>query len=445
MSIATLVVQGYSEWIQKPSKYILGILVTLAMLIGLAAIILYPPGKDQGGTDNWWPIVLNVAHGQGLSSCQVQYFPFCANAHQETASREPLPILMYAFVAILTNDSLIATAFLNLLVFIGVLLAIYKIANLLSGQVVAAIASLGWVLYLPGYRLIPQVAGDLLATLCFSWAIYMFMRGLREQRLKDWALVGLLLGLSAMSRSVLLFVGAALLGGFLLYTILRRRDCIRHSVIAIAVMLLCLMPWAMRNLHVFGFPLIGTTLSGYNLYRHNAIIEGDSWLHYTSPNEGAALVEELLRTVPLRGDENEYEMNEVFTKEAGRIIREYPQRYIVLSLYRFLPLWFDIGINEAYGQSPSTLDRLSMPPQFTILILSIIGIVIAWRYTWPLWLSIVVVNAMHMAVNARVRFLVVVIPLLLVYSSIAFVYFVKHIIARLKKPSSSLDIDIANA
>ena len=106
MSIATLVVQGYSEWIQKPSKYILGILVTLAMLIGLAAIILYPPGKDQGGTDNWWPIVLNVAHGQGLSSCQVQYFPFCANAHQETASREPLPILMYAFVAILTNDSL---------------------------------------------------------------------------------------------------------------------------------------------------------------------------------------------------------------------------------------------------------------------------------------------------------------------------------------------------
>lgn len=427
--------------LQHASKYIFSALVVCALVLGLATIVLFPPNRDQGGTDNWWPIVLNLSHGQGFTSCQQQYFPFCENTHQETASREPFPILLYALLARISNDSLTVIALFNLLIFVSVLIGIYALGKLVADEQVANLASLGWVLYLPGYRLIPQVAGDLLATLCFVWAMYFFFQGLRRQRLTDWAMVGLFLGLSAMSRSVLLFVGVALLGGFFFIQLRQRKLFIKQSLLAGLVMLVCLMPWAMRNLYVFGFPLVGTTLSGYNVYRHNGIIASDSWLHYASPKEGVELVNKLLATVPLRGDENEYEMNEIYTKEATHIIATYPQRYLMLSLYRFLPLWFDIGVNEAYSQSASIIDRIVILPQLFVLLTSVIGILLVWRSTWPLWLSILVVNLMHMAVNARIRFLVVVIPLLLIYSAIT----AKQIIHRLllsrrsNRPTGTID------
>lgn len=434
-------VSAFHERLQKNANHILMVLIALAALLGLAAIILFPPGKAQGGTDNWWPIVLNVAHGEGYKACQRDYFPFCEHALQESASREPLPILLYALIAKMTRDSLIATAFFNLFMFIGVLIGIYAIGNFLNGPMTAAVAGLAWVLYIPGYRSIPQVAGDLLATLLFTWAIYLFLRALKTQNLRFWILAGVFLGMSAMSRSVLLFVSAALLGCLLLYNIAYRRNAVKEPLVAIAVMLLCLAPWAIRNYTVFGTPLLGTTLSGYNLYRHNGLIEGDSWLHYASPKDAEVLVQKLLRTVPTRGNENEYEMNQIFTKEAMRIIRAHPDRYITLSLYRFLPLWFDIGINEAYNQSPTFFDRSSSLVQLIVLILSIIGIVLAWRHTWPLYVSILVVNIMHMAVNSRIRFLIVVIPLLLVYAAIALVHFITYLLSSRKQTGDSSTID----
>ena len=58
-------------------------------------------------------------------------------------------------------------------------------------------------------------------------------------------------------------------------------------------------------------------------------------------------------TSQLTGTENEAQMDSFYFANALHLIFQYPGNYLKLSVYRFLPLWFDTGVKAAYGQSPT--------------------------------------------------------------------------------------------
>jgi 4-amino-4-deoxy-L-arabinose transferase-like glycosyltransferase len=405
------------NWLKKYHYHMLMLIMLLAALIGGASIVVIDPESSVGGTDNWWPMVVNVAEGRGFVSCQKQYFPFCETADQTTASREPLPILLFAATATFI-PSLVVASIVQLVLFLSTVLGVYMLARTLLNQQIGLIAALLFTLYVPVYRLIPQVSGDLLATMFAVWSMYFVVRGLNTDTWPNWIMAGILFGAGTLSRSVLLFVALVLVGMLIPWRKVFKEfsfSLFGRSALLFIALVLTITPWVVRNYMAFGHVVVGTTLSGYNIYRHNAVILDPDFMRYASPGDAKQAVDRLLANrQDLRGNENEYQMDVVYREEAQNIIAAHPDRYLMLSVYRLLPLWFDIGIDEAYGQKTGTLESLIVIQQTILLVLGILGFWLIGRRSWPLWLPLATVVVMHMTIVARIRFLNIVIPLLLI-------------------------------
>jgi hypothetical protein len=110
-------------------------------------------------------------------------------------------------------------------------------------------------------------------------------------------------------------------------------------------------------------------------------------------------------------------MDRVYQAAAIELIRAHPLRYVLLSAYRFLPLWFNWGYPEAYGRKPSTTDYAVMVYQGILLILALFGLHrTAWQ-TWPLWGNILALSLIYMAVDSRLLYIIPVMPLVISLSA----------------------------
>ena len=112
-------------------------------------------------------------------------------------------------------------------------------------------------------------------------------------------------------------------------------------------------------------------------------------------------------------------MDVVYRGEALRVIRSHPVRYVELSAFRFLMLWFDWGVKEVYRQQPTTGDYATMVQHGLLLVGGAIGLRFRWRRGWPLALSVAVFSLVYMAVMAQMLYIVAVVPLLVALSAIA--------------------------
>jgi hypothetical protein len=100
------------------------------------------------------------------------------------------------------------------------------------------------------------------------------------------------------------------------------------------------------------------------------------------------------------------------------LILAHPLRYVLLSAYRFLPLWFNWGYPEAYDREPSGMDYAVMVYQGILLSLALFGLHRAVWQTWPLWGNIVAVSLMYMAVDSRLLYVIPVMPLVISLSAV---------------------------
>jgi hypothetical protein len=380
----------------------------------------------MGETDKWWSIALSLAHGHGYSYCDQVYFPFCGPSNQVSASREPAPVLLFAALAAVTHDSLSAAISLELLINLAIVPAIFLLTRQVADVRSALIAALLWALYLaPAKFFLPDATGDLLATLSVAWAMFFFVRAQHRGRAWDWITAGACLGVGALSRSAVSVLAPTLMVGLLFWPLgpsatrpLRRR--LRPVAFFGLAFALTLAPWLARNYAVFGHPVLGTTLAEYNLYRENFPLRTDDYLRFVSGDEGEAAVMKLLEhRTDLCGCENEAEMAAVYREEALRIIAEHPLRYLKLSAYRFVMLWFNWGVNAAYGNPDGWSDYALMFQHGFFLTTAVLGFARVWPRGWPLALSVIAMSLAYMAVIGRIRLIVPVMPLTIALSAIA--------------------------
>ena len=395
---------------------VLGIVLSLAL--NLESL---PPSQNAGENDTWWSIALNLAHGQGYSLCLTRYFPFCGSSNQVTAAREPLPVLLFAGVARLSGGSLWAATVVEWIIYLAVLVVIYFLTREWASTRAALLAAFLWAVYIPALELIPQVSGDLLAALLVSLGILFTLRARRNRGIRDWLIAGASLGLAAITRSGTLVVPAVVIGGVLLEAWrerLRLREILSPVLILSSLVVLFLAPWLIRNEIAFGRPIFGSSLVGYNMYRHNYMLGTGNYFRYVGGKEGLMAIDALVaRRTDLRGTENEAQMDAVYRGEALKIIRAHPVQYALLSAYRFLPLWFNWGYYESYGVRTSREDHFIMVYQAILLILALIGLRGNIRRTWPLWGGVLVLSLIYMAVDSQLLYLMPVMPLLISLSA----------------------------
>ena len=400
----------------------IGIIFILAILLSAVVMSNHPPSLKSGETDSWWMIALDLIHGHGYSLCLTQYFPFCGSGNQVTAMREPVPVLLFALVAWVGNESLWIAEITEAIVYLVIILSVYYLTREWADSRSAIIASFLWAIYLPALELLPQVSGDLLAALCTTIGILFTLRARKTQQTRDWLITGVLLGLAVLSRSATLVIALLVIGGMIFESWsqhMKRKELIRPALLMLAPIMLIMGLWVARDYVSLGRPIIGSSLTGYNLYRHNYMIENSHYFRYVGPDEGLQAIENLISRRPdLRGDENEAEMDLIYRNEALRIIKSHPKQYVLLSAYRFFPLWFDWKIAESYGHQTNRYSYLIMIIQALLLVLALVGLHKNIIRTWPLWGSIFIISLTYMAVEARLLYVMPVIPLVISLSAV---------------------------
>jgi hypothetical protein len=110
-------------------------------------------------------------------------------------------------------------------------------------------------------------------------------------------------------------------------------------------------------------------------------------------------------------------MESIYRGQGLEIIRHHPRKYLLLSGYRFLPLWFGWGYLHAYGVHPRLADYLVMIEQALFLLLGIVGLIRLGGKALPLGASVGAVCFAHMAVIGQLRFLVPVMPLVMILTT----------------------------
>ncbi len=334
-------------------------------------------------------LATSVADGQGYTGCNSLYFVTCQQG-APSAARPPLPVLFYAaYRAVSQHLHLQFLVYIHILLNVLTGILLYAIAEKLfhDGRVSLIVAAL-WATYLPMARFVGYYQSEILLAFLLTLTVYLLMRAVEKPTYWRFMLMGLGFGLTLITRAVFLYAIALLPVG--LYFALGRdlrRTLSRLGIILIGVSVF-LLPWIVRNYQVFDAFVPGSTLNGYNLLRHNHILLEDNYLRYVRAEETRSYIENLLsKRSDLRGDENEAELDRIFTAEALRIISQHPIRYLHLVLHRFLAFqWLDLDIAKTYGYVNTDLYRYSVfISLFTLLSVSI-GLVKLprrrWRTAW---------------------------------------------------------------
>lgn len=417
-----------SAWIDRHPAVVLSSILLLALILGIIKLRIDPPSPEFNWENRWWQIAINLTRGDGYVSCKPNYFPFCGPGNAITAMREPLPVLAFALIALLTNESLFAAASFVVLINLAIVVAVFQLTREVSNTRTGLLAALLWTCYLAPVRLFySQISGDLFACLGITWGLMYFLRALKSGRSTEWFLSGALFGLAILSRSAILVVAAALTIALLFWLIAHSQDSLSARVqrlipvfIFASAWILVISPWVIRNTMVFGRPVIGSTLSGYYLYRQNHILPTDDYLRFVSGGEFEPVIVQMIARRPeLTGSENEAQMNEIYLQEGVQVIREYPLRYLVLSAYRFAMLWFNWGVNEVYGK-PNALGDIIMVVQHVFLLVGgMIGLRGRFQQLWPLVFAVLSFSGVYVAVMAHLPYIVPITPGLFVLTAIA--------------------------
>ena len=250
----------------------------------------------------------------------------------------------------------------------------------------------------------------------------MFVRAVQRGQLINWLAFGLFFGLAILTRTATMLIAFTLVGGYTLYLWWKKRTemsmpaiPIRNILISLALLVMTVSPWVIRNWMVFGEPVVGTTLIGYNLFRHNSDVTVEVMPHYVGSIEATVEMEAFIAQHPeLLTPLNEAQADRIYRDGAIARILANPEEYIELFFYRFLPLWFNIGVLEQYNKNMTILDQLIVLQQLVLLLLFLVGVRKGDWFTRLIAGSILIFLLSYMAVDSQLRYLLPVAPLVIV-------------------------------
>lgn len=404
----------FHHWLETHHRLTLAALIVLAGLVFSLYVLRSPTVNKDERRDDPWSIGLNLAQGNGYVLCASDYFPFCKQADQHTAMREPVMVLLFAAAAWLLGPSVVVALLVELLLFLGILILIHRLGRTISGDLTGLLAALLWIFYLPLGRLFQNNTGELSATLFLTLAVLFTLRASNTRPGWNLAAAGVFAGLAALSRSAALAPAIVI---FVMVLAGGKRPVVRWStrpaLIFLVALVLTLAPWLVRNQVILGKPMM-TSLTWYNVYRHNAPIQTDNYFRYVYPDEAARQVQALISTAHgLKGNENEAAMDNFYRQAAVTVIAAHPGRFLAVSLYRFVPLWFNLGAIKDWKFQ----DSLVLVEQVFILFTGLLGFWFSRPRRWLFFLCVASLTAAYMAVDAQVRYLTPVMPLAMLLSA----------------------------
>jgi len=407
-------------------------LFALAVAVRIAYFMVMVPY-----TSDWDPkpiqrngfvtIAGNVLDGQGFSTRDLLTY-YSAGHLVPTAARSPLPVVVFAGVLAVVGDHFYYPLLLFAWCLSGVVaVCAYWVALRASGREWLALwTGLVFAFYLSEMFITTtySMASEPLFAACLAVYVVLLIRAADRPGLPIALAAGTMLGLTALARPTVLWLPAVSIAWLLIRLdrrgiALRERGLVMSAVFVLAFATLQ-VPWVVRNYRVFGDPIVTTTLGGFNLYRHNAMIaEGKYHTGYSHP-EMERRIRQMTAAAgrPLESF-NEAELNTMLKAEGARIIRAYPERYLKLSAMRTIWIWY----NENSGRG------LYAVQNFLIYLLALGGLFYALRSREPVYFlllaHIAYFVAFHSAINVQYRFVCPIMPYMILLAGLP-VYAWRH-------------------
>ncbi|WP_420643999.1 hypothetical protein [Candidatus Leptofilum sp.] len=385
-----------NELLKNPKRLLMGILVISVLLRVFTGIVFYgneiqalPGTFDEVSYHN---LALRVLDGHGFSFGE-RWWP-------GTAANEPTAHWSYLYT--------------------GYLIAVYAIfgANPLLARILQAIIVgivMPWLLYRLSFRMFaPAARGDgmfryrpemaraqriaLLAAAIGAIYIYFFyytaalitegfyISGIlwvfdtavsisqsSQVTTKQWATLGLALGLTILLRQLFLLV----MPFVLLWLWWAKRPSLTSFILPVAMVVLMIVPWTIRNYRAFDQIVPLNTNSGFAFFWGNHPRYGTQFIPILPSGEYYRMIPEELQAQGL----NEAEMDSALLSEALTIITAEPGRYVLLSLSR-IPTYFMFWPS---GDS-STVSNLSRVGSFGLFLpFMVYGLFLTLRQSFSSW------------------------------------------------------------
>jgi hypothetical protein len=393
------------------------LLFALTVLVRIVYFMVLSPSmpwdRENLPRNGYLQIATHLVNGEGYSTRNLLTY-YRVDDIVPTAARSPVPVLAFAGALLLFGTHWYYPLLLFAWCLSGVVAASsYWIAGRISGREwIAVWTGVVFALYLSEMLITTTyaIASEPLFAACLSLYMVLLIRALDAKSVRLAAAAGAMLGLAALSRPAVVLLPIVSIG-WILYRF-RTRGLAMGLAFAIAFGAL-LLPWVARNYRVFGSPIVTTTLGGFVLYRHNAMIEEGKYHPGYTLEEFAPMVRRVAQAEgrPLESF-TEPELSEALYAEAQRIIRTYPGRYLKLTALRTIWIWY----NENSGRGLYAVEN------FLIYLFALFGLLYALRSREPLYLLLLIhiayFVAFHSAINVQYRFICPVTPYLILLAGL---------------------------
>jgi len=236
----------------RPHRLGIFLWAVVALAVILRAAVMLRAQETFDDPDNYLPLARSLLSGEGY-----------AQAGRPTAYRPPLyPILLAPFVPLLRDRSWLGVGLLHLALAgatVWLTAAAAKGSGLptlrqgLAALVVAADPVLVW-----------QSRSVMTETLS-AFLVALTLAGATCRAWSGAVIAGLGLGLLALCRPSGMAAAGLVIAAALLVPPGTWRERLERGGLIGAALLLCVLPWTLRNAYVFGEPIWGTTHGGYTL------------------------------------------------------------------------------------------------------------------------------------------------------------------------------------
>jgi 4-amino-4-deoxy-L-arabinose transferase-like glycosyltransferase len=195
----------------------------------------------------------NIAHslatGQGFAS------PFRVNTGPTAWMPPVYPLLLAAIFRIFglyTFNSFLAAALFNIFCATLACVPIFFAGKRIAGLGVAATAAWLWAIF-PNAILIPveSMWDASLSALLVATILWATIALAESQRVRDWAVYGLLWGVTLLTNATLMALLPLLLAWLAYRAHKQNRKWFNHLAISVGIAVLCCIPWTIRNYKAF--------------------------------------------------------------------------------------------------------------------------------------------------------------------------------------------------
>jgi 4-amino-4-deoxy-L-arabinose transferase-like glycosyltransferase len=378
-------------WLRSPLLWIAVVALAVRCAAVVAVVDWQQPPSDK--VQRFDAIALSLMEGNGFS-----------RDGSPTASTEPLyPLLLAGVYSVFGYSATAIRLVLALIDTLHCLLWVLIARNCLGARA-------GWVTGVliavcPYFVYLVVTAGSDTPFLFLHAAfLLLLVRSMASARTGGFLAVGFALGLATLCRA-----GSLMMPVFLVpFVLLRFRDSLKRGAVAVALIAVgftvTLTPWTVRNFVQFHRLVPVQTLGGYHLLLASGESSEDA-LRHTKKELGDRGYGDATRDV------------DYYRSALNRIIRE-PGGFVRSMGHRLVKMWY---VTHS-GRGTRVLGVANL----LLLLMATVGVVVSrghWQALLPLYATITYYILLHSVLFAIFRYIMPVIPALIVFASAALLDF----------------------